>query len=293
MGHETTLTEDFLTKANTVLQETEDKLTELAQTALLANLSPNPPLQKISQNLMRLVERCQAVHHTLRHNLTAPLNDDDHWPLIRVLQSQEEEQTQLAREMEDRVGQLLANAVFELASCRQLLGHDEAAVSTGLEALQSELEQGLSDVRWFIVNLEPATIMGNFGLSAGLRRYLERYETRTNITVKLRIEANMGRLPSIIEVAIFRVMQEALSNVHRHAAATQVSVMLEEHENRLDFTVIDNGRGLILDEFSRSRKNLGLARMVDYAELLNGRLKILSAPNQGTQVILAIPYPIL
>jgi two-component system sensor histidine kinase DegS len=97
----------------------------------------------------------------------------------------------------------------------------------------------------------------------------------------------------MIEVAIFRVMQEALSNVHHHAAATQVNVMLEEHDNRLEFTVIDNGRGLGLDEFSRSRKNLGLARMVDYAELLNGRLQILSAPQQGTHVILSIPYPIL
>lgn len=284
MGSETT----FLTQATTILQETQANLAHLAQAALQ---TPSSSRQHLSQQLLRLVEQCQALHHTLQQD--TPLISADYWPLVRVLQSQEEEQTQIARELEDRVGQLLANAVFELASCRYLLGHDEVAVSTGLEALQSELEQGLAEVRWFIANLEPATIMGNFGLSAGLRRYLERYETRTHIKVNLRIQTNLGRLPSVIEVAIFRVMQEALSNVQAHANATQVEVTLEEQHNQLEFTITDNGQGLSQSDFSRSRKNLGLARMVDYAELLHGQLQIFSAPQQGTQVILSLPYPML
>lgn len=302
MGQENTSLKKFLTKATTILSETERNLEQLAQAALLSyETSPTHSdkdqqlathLQHVSQQLVRLSERSQALHNYLKNGLDVPPPDDRYWPLSRILQSQEEEQTQLARELEDRVGQLLANAVFELASCRHLLDPDEA-VSHGLDALQVELEQGLADVRWFIAELEPATIIGNFGLGGGLRRYLERYEARTGLTIALQIRANIGRLPSIIETAIFRVIQEALSNIHRHAEATHVEVIIEEDGSDLKFSIIDNGRGIMLETLDQSRKNLGLARMVDYAELLNGKLKILSEPHQGTQVILMIPYPVL
>jgi signal transduction histidine kinase len=139
--------------------------------------------------------------------------------------------------------------------------------------------------------LEPSTILSNFGLGGGIRRYLEQYQTTTGLETQLRMQANIGRLPSIIETAIFRVIQEALANVDHHAKATRVDVIVAEDDGALQFSVIDNGDGLIADKIGAAKRNLGLARMVDYAELLNGELKILSEPGQGTQVILRIPYP--
>jgi signal transduction histidine kinase len=306
MSDETTNLGDFLTDISTALQETEHTLYSLAQQTLLKyeqslheSVNGRAPiksdqalrLQQIGEQLIKLSEQSRALHLYLYDSSDAPLIDSEYWPRVRILQSQEEERAQLAHELENSVGQLLANAVFELASCRTLLGHDREAVATGLEALQAELERGLADIRQFIVDLEPATILGNFGLGAGIRRYLEQFEARTGLTTQLLVNANIGRLPSIIEVTIFRVIQEALLNAYRHANATQIEVVVEEKDSFLQFSVIDNGDGLNMERVGKSKKNLGLARMVDYAELLNGKLRILSDPQGGTQVILSVPYP--
>jgi two-component system sensor histidine kinase DegS len=297
---------NFWANVSAVLQETEHNLHQLAQETLLkyeqslhdpengrspAKSDQAVRLQQIGQQLARLSEQSHAIQAYLQNGLDAPPVDDSHWPRIRILQSQEEERAQLAHKLENGVGQLLANAVFELASCRTLLASDKAAVATGLAALQAELESGLTDIRQFIVDLEPATILGNFGLGAGIRRYLEQFETRTGLKTGLRVNTNIGRLPSIFEITIFRVIQEALSNAYRHARATQIEVVIEEKDGTLHFSVIDNGNGLNMERASKSKKNLGLARMVDYAELLNGKFRILSDVERGTQVILSIPYP--
>ena len=307
MSDEAATLEEFLARVVTILGETERNLEKLARLALLKNEQSFPDqengrsaeedekglrLQQISQQLLRLSERTRALQSYLQDGLDAAPLDDDCWPQIRVLQSQEEERAQLAHDLEDGVGQLLANAVFELASCRHLLASGQD-VTDGLDALQTELEQGLADIRHFITDLEPATILGNFGLGGGIRRYLEQYETRTGLKTRLRINTNIGRLPSIIETAIFRVIQEVLNNVHHHAHATQVEVIIEENDAALQFSVIDNGDGLITEKVDIPRKNLGLARMVDYAELLNGNLRVLSEPGRGTQVILSVPFSTL
>lgn len=306
IGHDTANLAEFWAKVSAVLQETEHNLHELAQTTLLkyeqslheaengrdaAKSEQVIRLQQIGQQLARLSEQSGALHVYLQNGLDAPPVDDSHWPRIRILQSQEEERAQLAHDLENSVGQLLANAVFELASCRTLLANDREAVAAGLAALQAELENGLADIRQFIVDLEPATILGNFGLGAGIRRYLEQFETRTGLKTQLRVNTNMGRLPSIIEITIFRVLQEVLRNAYLHANATQVEVVIEEKDSALHFSVIDNGVGLNMERVGKSRKNLGLARIVDYAELLNGKFRILSDAERGTQVILSVPYP--
>lgn len=298
--------DQFVIDATAVLHETEHNLQKLAQAALVQHRqlygskngqafdSDDPiarRLQQISRQLSKLSERSHSLQVYLQNGFDAPPSDDDDWPRIRILQSHEEERVQLARELEDGLGQLLANSVFELASCRHLLdGNNEQAVADGLDSLQNELEQGLADVRHFILNLEPAAILGNFGLAEGVRRYLERFETRTNIKTQLRVNTNIGRLPSIIEITIFRVIQESLLNAQRHANASKVEVVFAEKDGVVQFSIIDNGDGFASDRVDGSRKNLGLARMVDYADLLRGRLTILSEPGQGTQVVLAIPY---
>lgn len=304
MTDEIAALEEFMANAVAVLRETENNLQELAQMAQqksekLRSSQENgrntdeddmaARIQEVGQQLTKLSQRSNTLQSYLENGFDTPPADDDHWPRIKILQSQEEERSQLARELEESVGQLLANAVFELASCRHLLTTDKDSVSDGLDALQVELEQGLTNIRHFITDLEPAAILGNFGLGGGVRRYLEQYEARTNIQTHLRINTNIGRLPSIIEITIFRVIQEALRNVQLHANATQVDVVIEEKADTFEFSVIDNGDGLIPDRIDVSKKNLGLARMVDYAELLNGKLRVLSEPAHGTQVILSIP----
>jgi signal transduction histidine kinase len=249
-------------------------------------------LAQVARQFEKLAERHTTLSRYLADGMEAPPEDDDVWPRIRIIQNQEEERSRLARELEDSVGQLLANAVFELASCRYLLETESQGVDDGLTSLQNELEQGLAGVRQLIADLDPPTVLGNFGLAAGLRRYLERYETLTNLKTTLNVRAITERLPTTVEVAIFRVIQEALENAKHHADATRVDVSVYEEDGHLVFSVTDDGTGFEIDNMSSRRRNLGLVSMRDRAELLRGKLRIRSDTGQGTQVILSVPYPI-
>lgn len=301
--------DQLVSDATQLLQHTEAQLEQLALAAFTsyntfgpghdAPESKNDPdpnfevvrrFQQIGQQLAGLLQHSNHLQNYLKNGLQTPPVESEQWPRIKILRSQEEERTQLARELEDSVGQLLANAVFELASCRHLLASGSESVSEGLDALQQELEQGLADIRHLITDLEPAAILGNFGLGGGIRRYLEQYQNRTGITTQLRINTNLGRLPGTVEVAIFRVLQEALQNVQQHANASLVAVEIFEDQDMVHFSVTDNGRGMSSDRVDGSKKNFGLAQMVDYASLINGNLRIFSEPGQGTRVMLSLPH---
>lgn len=249
-------------------------------------------LIQVARQFEKLVERNTGLSRYLMSEMEAPPEDDDIWPRIRIIQSQEEERSRLARELEEGVGQLLANAVFELASCRYLLDTENPAVADGLTALQTELEQGLADVRQLVADLDPPSILGNFGLVAGLRRYLERYEAHTGLHLTIDVRAITERLPATVEVAIFRIIQEALENVRRHAQASRVEVGIYEEDECLIFSVTDNGVGLRPGNVGSRGRSLGLVSMHDRAELLQGKLRLRSDAEQGTQLILSIPYPI-
>jgi signal transduction histidine kinase len=294
--------EEFMQEAVRVLDQASQDINRLAEQAHRAadtfsasgaedDSRQAERLTQVARQFANLAERNATLGHYLANGMDAPPEDDDVWPRARIIQSQEEERSRLARELEDGVGQLLANAVFELASCRYLLGTENAAVDDGLAALQVEVEQGLADIRQMIADLDPPSVLGNFGLIAGLRRYLERYETRTGMQVAVNVQATVERLPATVEVAIFRIIQEALENVRRHANASQVEVKIYEEGDRLVFSVIDNGAGFQPGRVSHRGRSLGLVGMRDRAELLQGKLRIRSGAGHGTQVILSIPYP--
>jgi signal transduction histidine kinase len=295
---------EFVQEAVRVLDQASQDISRLAEQAYRADDSVPAPaagdsggraerLTQIARQFAKLAERNAALSYYLANGMDAPPEDDDAWPRARIIQSQEEERSRLARELEDGVGQLLANAVFELASCRYLLGTENAAVDDGLAALQVEVEQGLADIRQTIADLDPPSVLGNFGLIAGLRRYLERYETRTGMQVTVNVRATVERLPATVEVAIFRIIQESLENVRRHANASHVEVNIYEEGDRLVFSVIDDGTGMQPGRVSHRGRSLGLVGMRDRAELLQGKLRIRSSAGHGTQVILSIPYPAL
>jgi two-component system sensor histidine kinase DegS len=301
-GYEQTI-EDFLREAAHVIDEASCDIGQLAgqaysvHDAILTQDSSDADyrlerLVQLARQFEKLAERTTRLGDYVTSGMEALPEDDDIWPRIRIIQSQEEERSRLARELEEGVGQLLANAVFELASCRYLLDTKNPAVDDGLAALQSELEQGLSDVRHLIADLDPPSMLGSFGLVAGLRRYLERYETRTGIKAVMDVRAITERLPATAEIAIFRIIQEALENVRRHAKASRVEVYIYEEDGVLVFSVTDDGVGLQPGRVSNRGRSLGLVSMHDRAELLKGRLRVRTDAERGTQLILSIPYPI-
>ncbi|OQY46327.1 MAG: hypothetical protein B6242_08105 [Anaerolineaceae bacterium 4572_78] len=221
------------------------------------------------------------------------MNDEQFLSRSEALQRQEEERARIAKDLESSAGQLLANAIVELAAVKQLIesGENATTIIEGVTTLQQELEQGLSDLRFYIAELEPNTILGNFGLVAGLRRYLEKFTRHTGIKTDLHVRATIEQLPNTIEVAIFRILQESLQNVRDHASAQAVKVTIAEQNGLLQFSVIDDGIGFVAAVSGQNKRRLGLVGMKEIANLLKGVLQVKSDKKQGTHVILTLPYP--
>lgn len=295
----------FIKKASDLLSANEANLRALVSQVdqYLKTTSETEPNghQPSMVNLQYLHQ--QANYLTDQNQLLKNFLDDKckhvpaiNYPLsrIQILQRQEEERARTAKDLEDSIGQLLANAIFELAAVKQLVttgGGNLDELIAGINSLQEELEVGLTRFRFLIAELEPASTLGNFGLVAGLRRYLEKFSEQTNIEISYYPQTLIEQLPDTIEVAIFRVIQEALQNIYQHAKATSVQVIISEENNCLKFSVIDNGIGLNPDPDNYHQRRLGLVGMKDLADMLNGTLHLKSEKNKGTQVILTVPYP--
>lgn len=206
-----------------------------------------------------------------------------------AVQTQEEERYRLARSLQEGPGQLLANAALEIETCLRLMNDQPDAARDGLTALLGELRGGLTSVRDLVAELAPP-LLAEFGLSASLQKYAEEFSRRTGIQVVLRgWDALTERLPSTMEMAIFRVVQEALDNVREHARASVVQVALELTPDRCTVTVADNGKGFDPSQPVVPNRRLGLVSMRDRAELLDGNLQVFSEPGHGVRVVLTAP----
>ncbi len=206
-----------------------------------------------------------------------------------VVQTQEEERYRLARMLQEGPGQLLANAALEIETCLRLMDDQPDAARAGLTALLDELRQGLIRVRDLVAELSPP-LLNELGLAPSLQKYAEEFTRRTDIRVVLRgWEALAERYPLTMEMAIFRVIQEALDNVREHARANQVQVELESNPDRFTVTIADNGTGFDPSRPVAPSRRLGMVAMRDRAELLGGNLQVFSEPGHGVRVVLTAP----
>ncbi len=211
---------------------------------------------------------------------------------IRIVQSQEEERQRIARDLQERIGQLLANAVLELEYYDRAAENNLQMAREGLLSLKEELREGLSEVRWLISELSPPPLLGDLGLACGLKRYTEKYAARFGIEIDLDLDGLEERLPGTMEVTIFRIVQESLKNIRKHAGATQVTIHSRRQPDVLVFTIEDNGRGFAPELLAdRQAGGLGLINMRDRAALLGGRLQVFNRQAGGVRVVLSVPYP--
>ena len=207
-----------------------------------------------------------------------------------VVQTQEEERYRLARALQNGAAQLFANAALEIETSLRLMDEHPDAAREGLVALMAELKQGLADVRDLIAELQPP-LLHEFGLAPSLRKHTDDFSNRTGISISFTgWETLTNRLPSTMEMAIFRIVQEALENVRSHAQATDVQVTLDQTAERLVVTIADNGRGFATANGPvSSGRRLGIVAMSDRAELLGGQLQVFSEPARGVRVVLTVP----
>lgn len=294
--------QNFSAELSALLKTSEAALRQFSE-KVSAHLQDSPTLDPQTQdNLAHFAHQAQLLSAQAEmlntHLKTGTPHFEPTEPIpvspIELLQWQEEAYAKTAKTLEDTDGQLLANAIFELAAVKSLITDDKsnkAAMLEGVNALQEELEQGLADLRFMVAELEPATLFGSFGLVAGLRRYMEKLQSHTNLTTALQVHTLVDPLPGIIEIAIFRIIQEILQNIRRHAKATEVRLSIAEVQGNLSFHIHDNGLGMSGNLSPHPRRQLGLVRMKEIAKLLNGEIHISSEENIGTDVTLSIPYP--
>lgn len=207
----------------------------------------------------------------------------------RVVHAYEQERLRLAREIHDGPAQILANAVFELEYFERLLDRNPTAIKDQLLQLKRDLRDGLAEVRRFIFDLRPPSL-DEGGLFIALRRYLAEYGRHFGIKVEVSLPDTHEGLSPADEVAVFRIVQEALQNVQRHAMASRVVVKGATECGELHLQVADNGRGFDLEEISERRsRNLGLVSMRERADQLGASLEVVTSPGSGTTIYLGVP----
>ena len=208
----------------------------------------------------------------------------------RLLEVQERERRHLARELHDEIGQILTGLKITLETHCYLVGG-----SGGKEAFQKARDQveGLvKQIQDISLDLRPA-MLDDLGLLPALLWHFERYTGQTSIKVNFRHAALQDRRFSPeIETAAYRIVQEALTNVARHAGANEVDVYVHSGLKALVIQIEDDGHGFDLSSTLASRSSSGLTGMQERAGLLGGELALTSAPAKGTQVRARLPFPL-
>jgi len=241
-------------------------------------LSPDWPLHEVDW-MMTNLEQLQQSEDSLR------ASQERYRSLARrLLEQQEHERGALARELHDQVGQSLTAILLELQAIKgELSPSSRARVPESVRMIKTMIKQ----VQTLAFELRPA-MLDEFGLVKALRNLVTRHGERLGVPAGFMATPIDARAPVEIETACFRIVQEALSNVARHARAEHVEVTLTVQDAALEVTVRDDGVGFNLE---RQGTGLGLLGMGERADFVGGRVDIESAPDAGTTLRARFPLP--
>ena len=250
-----------------------------------------------------LLEKDLAAQDALNRQLVEQLSDQvqalDQANLAlqeahrRVMSERENERKHLARELHDQVIQDLLGINYQLEGI-ELEHKIPAELSQELVESRQSIRLLVDDLRRICGNLRPPTI-DSLGLGAALQSFTREWSERTNIGVKLDLDANLGRLPEATELSIFRIVQEGLSNVWKHAQAAHVEIGLQHTSPRtLMVSISDDGIGFAEDfDLTELAANghYGLLGISERVALLGGRFRLQRQPSGGTLLQVEIPHP--
>jgi PAS domain S-box-containing protein len=212
--------------------------------------------------------------------------------LHKIVTSQEDERRRIARDLHDHLGQRLTALRLKLSSLRDCCGED-ANISAQIEVLQ-DIAAGLdADISFLAWQMRPSTI-DDLGLSVSVRKYVSEWSQHSEIPAQFHSAGikEDEQLDPEAEIHLYRILQEALNNVFKHAKATEASVLLERRENLVVLIIEDDGQGFDPSKKTTaegSKHGLGLIGMQERATLIGGTLEIESTPGRGTTVFVNIP----
>lgn len=252
----------------------------------------DPEVNLLTDAFNRMLDKIEVYTHTIE-------KERSHSAKLAglVLSSQEDERKRIAKELHDETSQILATLMMGLEAVQRSIPKNGSSISeqcvkcrTRVERLMHIADQTLGDVHRLAFNLRPA-ILDDMGLVQTVQWLLREHLEKGGVKVELLIEGLEQRLCPEIEVAAFRIIQEAVTNIVKYAKASKVRVSISVEDGNLYLTVEDNGIGFSLDEVEKREKDrhLGLFGMQERSHLLSGQFKIRSAPGSGTIVSAMLP----
>jgi len=203
-----------------------------------------------------------------------------------LVRAREEERTKISRELHDELGQELTALGLTLALTRQRFGRDPQCIGSNLDELDALLQRTRSTTRALVTELRPR-MLDELGLAAALEWLARQTEERAGISCRLDVDAP-ATLPHDTSVVAFRIVQEALTNVVRHARAQKAEVTVRAQNGQLTLTVSDDGVGL---PEPRGESGFGLIGIRERVTTLSGRLEVESRPGAGTRLRVTLPLP--
>jgi signal transduction histidine kinase len=204
--------------------------------------------------------------------------------LRRVVSGQELERRRLARELHDETGQALTSILLGLRAVEEAAGPDE--MRTAASDLRELVVGTLQDVRRLAVQLRPKAL-DDFGLVAAVEHLVQTFSEATAIRVDLEAQLGDERLPTEVETTLYRMVQEALTNIVKHAGASRVSILLVRSSGSATVVIEDDGQGF--DPAELREEGMGIVGMRERVELHEGRLTVESTPGSGATLVAEVP----
>ena len=210
----------------------------------------------------------------------------------RLLQAQDEERRRIARELHDSAGQTLTVLGMNIAQLVQKTGRTAPELAIEAEAIQEMVQQLHRDIRTTSYLLHPPLLDEN-GLYSALNWYTQGIVERSNLEIKLDIPQDFGRLPREMELVVFRLVQECLTNIHRHSGSHTANIRIARQEGQIVVEIQDCGQGMPaqrLSEIQSGGSGVGIRGMRERLSQFNGKMKI-ESDNTGTRISVSIPAP--
>jgi signal transduction histidine kinase len=208
----------------------------------------------------------------------------------KVLKIQDEERRRIARDLHDGVGQTLSGALMVLAPAISSPEPLPARRQSALRDVQDILQQAVREVRTVSHLLHPP-LLDESGLFSAVRWYTEGFSKRSGVKLALEFDEHAGRFGQDVETGLFRIIQEALTNVHRHSQAEAVNIKITARNGHLTLTIQDDGKGIPSDALAMTRKGrygVGLSSMRERSALLGGTFKV-ETNSRGTLIVVSVP----
>lgn len=247
-------------------------------------VTPRGPHEQFSRHEQQLLATIAALTATTVR--AVQLSDELSRSRQRIVSAREEERRRLRRDLHDGLGPQLASQTLGLEAVAQLMQTNPPKAQVLLESLKTQAQDAILDVRRLVYDLRPPAL-DDLGLIGALRQSASRYETGV-LRFHIDIPQPLLELPAAVETAVYRIAQEAMTNVVRHAGATLCRVRLYCTETHLIVEVCDNGRGIS----QHQAHGVGLQTMKERTTELNGQYMIESLPDGGTQVHARLPLEV-